>query len=765
MRTAAPGEQAEAIGRRARWTPAYLVLYGAFCPVSDLQDALDELRGLTRADAALLLVADERAVLRTLCLSSPRDGPAGTVIDLLRTTTGSSDARGLQDLLRPATGDRDHSSRYPASLPKVVMQLARLASGRQYADTSVWLRSVAWFAPETDLPRRARTSVAVLLAGARDLKAATPRRLSALVEMVNGTAQADIRRDKLVVARVEERLTEASGGLAGAVDVLLKLAIDVSASRFGACYLLDRRAGILVATAHVPDPDGTAAYPATLVLDGNTAVAVACRRNQTVQAPPGLYGQQIIPACQPEGEDRIVELAVNVPAVAHRRAVAVLTLAKRVEDLHRDEVDAYGAYDLALLRNVALRIALRHANASTDALAAAVADSRRRDCPRQPDTHEDLGDRPTASPSTDLRTAARSIPEGLQAIAEATESHSATFRAAVPDPIAEAAHGMSLLRLAQWPDEGPDHELQRPQDGGVNWEAVTDGVARYVADVRKHPGYRPHRPESKSELSLPVLVEGRVVGVVNLESPHVDGYDDQVNLARSFAAQVALAIADARLNGTTQIQQYASRLVHGGHSLSGDLDRLRRDMPRDAGTAELLGDLSRRARGLRSFAASPDDSWAADALPDIVRRAVAEVGVPVDRVEVPTGSWPTHDTDFSTVVGQVLWNVLDNVKRHRANGKPTVLVDVSQDRWGGWLEGVVRVQNHIDPKRAAEQLHDLYRRPLHISGAASGATVPRLGAALAGRLAGSLGGGVFAAHEPERQTLTTIVAVPLAGRD
>jgi sigma-B regulation protein RsbU (phosphoserine phosphatase) len=69
-----------------------------------------------------------------------------------------------------------------------------------------------------------------------------------------------------------------------------------------------------------------------------------------------------------------------------------------------------------------------------------------------------------------------------------------------------------------------------------------------VPDVRKDPRYIVANPEVRSELSVPLIYKGKVVGVIDLEHTRVNYYnEDHQTTLSTLAAQVAISIANARL--------------------------------------------------------------------------------------------------------------------------------------------------------------------------------------------------------------------------
>ncbi len=97
---------------------------------------------------------------------------------------------------------------------------------------------------------------------------------------------------------------------------------------------------------------------------------------------------------------------------------------------------------------------------------------------------------------------------------------------------------------------GSEHafELQVGQ-GIVGWVAKT-GEAVIVPDVRGDARYVAARAETRSELAAPMVIEGRTIGVFNLESDRDDSYHEgHLELLGAFASQAAVAVERARITG------------------------------------------------------------------------------------------------------------------------------------------------------------------------------------------------------------------------
>lgn len=70
-----------------------------------------------------------------------------------------------------------------------------------------------------------------------------------------------------------------------------------------------------------------------------------------------------------------------------------------------------------------------------------------------------------------------------------------------------------------------------------------------VADVTKNEHYVNANPSTRSEIVVPIKVDDRLVGVINLESAELNAYDDySLSLISAFASQAAISLERARLH-------------------------------------------------------------------------------------------------------------------------------------------------------------------------------------------------------------------------
>jgi diguanylate cyclase (GGDEF)-like protein/PAS domain S-box-containing protein len=92
-------------------------------------------------------------------------------------------------------------------------------------------------------------------------------------------------------------------------------------------------------------------------------------------------------------------------------------------------------------------------------------------------------------------------------------------------------------------------DLPLPLDGpGISVASFKLGRAIYVPDVRQDSRYVSASEYTRSELVFPLRSGGKVMGVLNLESPEVDAFDEKdQRIVAAFAENAALALENVRL--------------------------------------------------------------------------------------------------------------------------------------------------------------------------------------------------------------------------
>ena len=117
-------------------------------------------------------------------------------------------------------------------------------------------------------------------------------------------------------------------------------------------------------------------------------------------------------------------------------------------------------------------------------------------------------------------------------------------------------------------------KLIEPVNKGITGRAVTTGLPQRVPDVTKNKDYIEVNSDTRSELAVPIKINGKTLGVVNTESIYENAYSiaDEDFLV-TFANQLALAIERMRLMEAQQRQtREITALYETAVSISGVLD-------------------------------------------------------------------------------------------------------------------------------------------------------------------------------------------------
>ena len=97
---------------------------------------------------------------------------------------------------------------------------------------------------------------------------------------------------------------------------------------------------------------------------------------------------------------------------------------------------------------------------------------------------------------------------------------------------------------------------------GIVGAAASGRQPVVVPDVRKDPRYLNALDAVRSELAVPMIVRGRVVGVIDVQSTRVNAFTEREStMLRLIASRVANSIANARLYRRVEQQNRASRAL------------------------------------------------------------------------------------------------------------------------------------------------------------------------------------------------------------
>ncbi|HXQ33696.1 MAG TPA: GAF domain-containing protein, partial [Anaerolineales bacterium] len=88
---------------------------------------------------------------------------------------------------------------------------------------------------------------------------------------------------------------------------------------------------------------------------------------------------------------------------------------------------------------------------------------------------------------------------------------------------------------------------------GIAGRAAQSGQIQFIPDVRREPGFLRASYEVESEICVPLLKEGKVLGVLNVESqPGNPLTQTDVDLLSSLAAPIAISVDNARLHSNVK---------------------------------------------------------------------------------------------------------------------------------------------------------------------------------------------------------------------
>ncbi len=87
-----------------------------------------------------------------------------------------------------------------------------------------------------------------------------------------------------------------------------------------------------------------------------------------------------------------------------------------------------------------------------------------------------------------------------------------------------------------------------PLDRGLVGVAMAERRVVHVADVRRDTRYHMVNPEARSEMAVPLVYKGKVIGVLDIEHTRVNYFtEDHERAMSTLAAQIAISIENAQL--------------------------------------------------------------------------------------------------------------------------------------------------------------------------------------------------------------------------
>lgn len=105
-----------------------------------------------------------------------------------------------------------------------------------------------------------------------------------------------------------------------------------------------------------------------------------------------------------------------------------------------------------------------------------------------------------------------------------------------------------LLRICRSTQSVREERLTIPLGQGVAGRVIATGQPCRIPDVSRDPDYVPVNPGVRSELCVPLEIDQRAIGMINIESARLEAFSEaDERLIVAFAGQLATAIEKVRL--------------------------------------------------------------------------------------------------------------------------------------------------------------------------------------------------------------------------
>lgn len=770
------------------WHRADYILRGEYCPLPGVRDHLERIRRALDAAMLVHLAVDHEFLMRSLswAVGTPQTATHG-LSEWIRRADYKDTNRGFNDYV--VTAANKWKSKFIASLSEelaenIVSRLLNITHERRSAKTSNLPASicqafsvVGWRGYALNHTGRSgiepwdgEVRSLLLVALGRPIGSEDERSVHTLGVRLKCTAESNARRDSVVMKQVMQRLSMApSQNLASSLEIVsneaLRLACEITGSAGGSVYLMSptpeqpefRR------LAEVTGPNFS--YPHTLPFHEETTVGWAVAQHRAYQQIAGSSAAELlVRAVESQGGTELVTPIAGPLANTWAPAVGAIVLFHSAGDPR-----GYSAYERALVRNVALRLALFRTNIATREIATAIS-TLRSTSPRR------LQMSPVPSPLSarvpwpkDITLATERFDEPLHQLADSTFSHSVTLRIALSDEQHKSEHGLALVRVAAYPAvrlEEP-YATEWEGDPGLHWDVMRTGNEKYVSNTLHDIHFQEVRPGTVSSLCVPVKVEGVLAGTLNLESPFIDNYAPFLPLVVALSGAVGRTLADARAELEGALLDRAAHALARRHDFSGVLKAIETDL-KGIDTSPLKGKLLDKVGTLQSLV---QDLREPEVSVELQAKSLWEI-VEDTRKQISLDAAVSQPTErlfhenlaprASQSVAIVLSSVLRNVNYHSAqdardsDGRPVPRISFGSTYLQGAVQAIVTVENlslhYLEPGFCAE----LYRYPV---GDPHGEI--RLGTYIAGLNARRIGARIHANLLKDGKTLRTTLIVPV----
>ncbi|MBX2963088.1 MAG: histidine kinase [Cyclobacteriaceae bacterium] len=129
-----------------------------------------------------------------------------------------------------------------------------------------------------------------------------------------------------------------------------------------------------------------------------------------------------------------------------------------------------------------------------------------------------------------------------------------------------------LVQRAAYGPKNPEREkilepMEIPLGSGITGFVATTGIAERIGDTRLDPRYIVDDEQRRSELTVPIIVNNKVVGIIDCEHPRKNYFTEQdLRLIKAIASICAIKLK--QLEAQKAVQHRESKLLQARHQLA-----------------------------------------------------------------------------------------------------------------------------------------------------------------------------------------------------
>lgn len=721
---------------REGWAPLDWIAAGIYCSEASIRSLLEDARLRRGAEALVLFVIDQSAVLRQLTFVVA--GCPTTLESSLRERPQRHGGGELHPALGSILFDKAVSSTDSPATRTLERELERLRE--------VVMASQFQIVTPVELLGDLHPII-VELTNTSELGVSDAIDFPLLLMMLNATPQAENRRDTRVLELVDKQLNVESSDVAEFATRAAELGAELTGADSAAVYLRTSESRNTFVQIGAPVGEHYAQqvelHPAT-----DPELQTSIQRQRTAIRPAGN------------------ELFAPIPWIsAGGRGTASGVLA-----LHSEKLDTqFNAYKVSLSRNIALRLALQRSLAATQRIGGSIAEMRRA-LPLDLGPGSEVSRTKSGMPD-DVEIAVARLQPHLKMIASETESHSVALRLLLPrdDSGDPESIGHDLCLASEYfvrPDLS--HEPLLPSDRTrIEWSVITHGKSEVGDAARTSKPRLYDERETRSILATPLRSEGRLIGVLTLESPFLDNYQHLVPLVEAFGGAVSRTISDSAQLLGKNVMERAVMLDAGNHNalkeLSHAMSAVLNSQLEASTQTEIVTALDRAERTIRNSATSSQGSQGGfeslAIIDSLVAGAIKEAkSTLLRREDLPAEVRSTRVSPRAAPsIRSALAIVFSNLVEH-SESSPAPEMTGRIVRMDGREFALIQLDNPAERSLDDDLVRNLYRVPVYNQ--KKGST--RMGGYLAGVQIRSVGGLLSACIRRERRDkyVVTRILVP-----